>query len=228
MEQSRPSSKTISHSANSLSRRLDLYALAAGAAGVGIVALAEPAHSQIVYTPAQSRIYWNEVVPLDLNHDGQEDFLFSNVAKAGHGYKLDQLTVIPSGMNQILVLGHTTSALPAGVNVGPVASFSGDSRLMVFADAALDTSDVCRGQWKNANPRYLGLRFSIDGEAHFGWARLNAECRGYEANAVLTGYAYETVAGKAIVTGQTQETKAVSSSPEPASLGALAASLPRR
>ena len=38
----------------SLNQRVHAYALAASAAGVGVLALAQPAEAKIVYTPAHS------------------------------------------------------------------------------------------------------------------------------------------------------------------------------
>jgi hypothetical protein len=58
--------------------------------------------------------------------------------------------------------------------------------------------------------RYLGLKFQIHGKPHFGWARLSVQFRTvfhyYFFMATLTGYAYETIAGKSIKAGQTKGT----------------------
>jgi hypothetical protein len=60
------------------------------------------------------------------------------------------------------------------------------------------TSTTCGGLWLNAQHRYLGLKFVISGQIHYGWARLNvASC----CSATLTGYAYETIPNKRILTG---------------------------
>jgi hypothetical protein len=56
----------------SVHHQLSMYALAAGAAGVGILALAQPGEAKIVYTAAHTPI--RAVVNLDLNHDGLPDF----------------------------------------------------------------------------------------------------------------------------------------------------------
>ena len=61
-------------------RRLNSYALAATAAGVGAIALSRPAEAKIVYTP--SHLVMSTSNPqhwwlLDLNHDGVSDFSFS-------------------------------------------------------------------------------------------------------------------------------------------------------
>lgn len=52
------------------------------------------------------------------------------------------------------------------------------------------------------------MQFLINGEVHFGWARLTvlADKKHEEVTATLTGYAYETIAGRPIKAGQTHGT----------------------
>lgn len=92
------------------------------------------------------------------------------------------------------------------------------------------------GHWANSGKgvrsRYLGLKFMIKGEMHYGWARFNVSFPHQTVCAVLTGYAYETIAHKAIVAGKTkgpdnvsvEESEATLTVPtrKPASLGMLA------
>ena len=62
---------------DSIQRHLNMYAVAASAAGVGMIALAQPAEAKIVYTPANVQIGSNTVrLNLDLNNDGITDFEF--------------------------------------------------------------------------------------------------------------------------------------------------------
>jgi hypothetical protein len=80
------------------------------------------------------------------------------------------------------------------------------------------------------------LKFTIKGKTHFGWARLNLTFTSkHLIDAVLTGYAYETIPGKAIVAGQTKGPDDSSIAPtaslavparEPATLGKLALGAP--
>jgi hypothetical protein len=75
-----------------------------------------------------------------------------------------------------------------------------------------ETSSGIYGQWANGGKgvkyRYLGLLFIIKGKVHFGWARLNVFfSKGRVVglfSGTLTGYAYETIPGKAIITGRTK------------------------
>jgi hypothetical protein len=59
------------------------------------------------------------------------------------------------------------------------------------------------GKWLGNNPeRFLGVRFLIDGIIHYGWVRLTITSGPDKSVAgTITGYAYETIAGKTIKAG---------------------------
>jgi hypothetical protein len=61
---------------NNLNRQLGLYSLAAAAAGVSMLALAQPAAGEVVIT--RKTIPIGSLVYLDMNHDGVADFTFYN------------------------------------------------------------------------------------------------------------------------------------------------------
>jgi len=84
-----------------------------------------------------------------------------------------------------------------------------------------ELNSVCNGPWSGGT-RYLGLEFSISGEVHFGWARLNVSCKELHVFASLTGYAYETIPNKPIIAGQTKGTDQKSSAGPDANLTAPA------
>ena len=81
------SARTPSQLSESLHKWLNAYALAASAAGVGV--LAQPAEAKIVYTPAHRLISVGQVAKLDLNHDGIADFRISNTYGAQGGELVD-------------------------------------------------------------------------------------------------------------------------------------------
>jgi hypothetical protein len=64
----------------------------------------------------------------------------------------------------------------------------------------------CHGSWNDVKNRYLGLRFNLKQKTHYGWARLNISCnpKNRRITALLTGYPYETIPNKPIVTGKTK------------------------
>jgi hypothetical protein len=228
-----------------LQQRLNSYALAASAAGVGVLAVTQPAAAKIIYTAAHAVITRNHAIALDLNHDGKKDFTFQETFITTTSVDEDHsliLSVLPARQkNEIWGKAQQASALRAGVQVGPKGKFSVSKKTMAvdyYADGT-GGSGTCAGQWNNLKNRYLGLKFIINGTTHFGWARLNVTCtttyENHEVTGVLTGYAYETTPNKPIITGKTQDPDdddqpAPASlkihTSEPATLGALALGAP--
>ena len=77
----KPSSRpprTPSKLSDLANHRLNMYVLAASAAGVGIIALTPPLEAKIVFTKAHHPIPRNTTYNLDLNHDRITDFTISN------------------------------------------------------------------------------------------------------------------------------------------------------
>ena len=87
----------------SVREQLNAYALAATAAGVGMLALAQPAEGKIVYTEAQ--IDCSKLCHLDVNNDGRPDFILSNGPGSGTS------------------CGYTTALLVSGASFGESHSY---------------------------------------------------------------------------------------------------------
>ena len=80
----KPLTRPATNLAANINQRLLGYATAATAAGVGVLALAQPAEAKIVYTPVNIPITLNgPAVQVDLNHDGIIDFSFINFSGSG-------------------------------------------------------------------------------------------------------------------------------------------------
>jgi hypothetical protein len=222
----------------SVLRRLDLYALAASAAGIGMAA--QPVEAKIVYTAAHVPIV--DIVNVDLNHDGIVD-LKLNLFQYGAEAFLDATSL---GQNRIWGSGRFASHLLAGVRIKPnqekfaKGAYCGSSNTVRTCKGLASFFDFSGffssgGPWAKHRNGYLGAQFYIQGKVHFGWARLQRTNRSDQW--VLTGYAYETVAGKPIVTGQKKGPGEISVSQtnpaerrapasQPATLGMLALGAP--
>jgi hypothetical protein len=96
VKHSRRSSRVLSSLSDSVHLRLNMYALAASAAGVGALALARPSEAEIVYRPAQVTIRINKTIPLDLNHDGKTDFRLPNVWGTAEATGVGALNALPA------------------------------------------------------------------------------------------------------------------------------------
>jgi hypothetical protein len=183
------------------------------AVGLSSLGVTPTMNAEIVYTPTDqvmfcdfrtcsSRLY------LDLNNDGQVDFnirlrfgtSFSSFRATEFGF------VLASGngvSNRVMVTSKLVyeSALPPGAAIGSRGRFEPGTPIMATcADFFSRGSYFSGGPWGNATNRYLGLRFSIDGEIHYGWARLSVTS-GCVYKVTLMGYAYETVPNRQIDAG---------------------------
>jgi len=183
---------------------LDSYALVAQAAGVGLLALATPAEGKIIYTPAHQSIARHGSFKIDLNHDGVTDFTLQNKYSKNTSTLVSGLSVIPAAGNG--AEGWTgyqrfAFAVKAGAPIGPEQYFPGQQMASINAGPG---ATYYVGSWVNVKSRYIGLQFKINGEFHYGWARLSVQVQKYSTTGTLTGYAYETIPGKAIIAGATK------------------------
>jgi hypothetical protein len=230
--QSRHHRKTAYVSA-ALDRHLAAYALAAGAAGVSIVALGQaPPEETIVYTPANLGFIGNRSyqppINIDLNHDGITDI---TIWASGSGFSLGTLNssyyqgvagwTAPEGN------GVAFRPLTKGVEIGPTRSFQ-DAGLLLKSEHVhrghRTNENGCEGNFKNVTSAYLGVRFSISGATHYGWIQISTSC-GFGSGFVegtITGYAYNTAANAPLNAGQTQPDKGANQKPAiPGSLALL-------
>jgi hypothetical protein len=214
--------------AQHLDQRLAAYAVAASAAGVGVLALAPQSEAKIIYKNIHHVIGRNASYALDLNHDGKTDFTIQNV-EGGGTCTSDQcnpffakMTAHPAAGNGAagFVIAYAPWAfdLKPGARVGPSQYFRGSMLATAMGYPASKSSN--NGSWVNVKDRYLGLKFKIDGKIHYGWARLSVKVQNSSITATLTGYAYETIPNKPIIAGETtgQDVAII----KPAGLGDLA------
>jgi hypothetical protein len=162
---------------DSVHPQLNMYAIAATAAGAGVLALTQPGEAKIVYTPIAVALPPNS--NFDLNS-------FLSMAPLLTLKNTRFVTGYPSCSCDLFAIGDVAhysvtyssrnyifaNALASGARIGPRLRF-GQSRAglaNVFASAKNEGS---RGQWRNVTKRYLGIRFQVNGQFHYGWARLN-------------------------------------------------------
>jgi hypothetical protein len=234
-----PLPRKTANLSQSIHQQLNMYALAAGAAGVSVLALSPPGEAKIVYTPANKKITLNHTISLDLNHDGVADFAVGvyTFHQGGSGRQVTYTSMYVWGLtpsNAVVANAKNfAAALHAGNLVGPRKRFGAGKLTMAVRFSSFTTRHSTRwsrGPWLHLSRGYLGLKFKVKGEIHYGWARFTGTS--YNGG-TLTGYAYETVPGKAIIAGATkgsddaEPTAALSShTPEPVTLGALALGAP--
>ena len=194
----------------SLQRKLSLYALAAGAAGVELLALSQPAEGEVVYTPAHEIVGRNQSFGIDLNHDGIMDFTIENEFRDIYGYEVARLQLVANAGGAAVRSNYvdTAAVLPKGALIGPRKSFRSGFQIMADRFYLLDGGTYSYGNWVGASDQYLGFRFKIDGQIHYGWARMTTAMSGWKIFAKVSGYAYETEADTPIAAGDTGNAEA--------------------
>lgn len=201
-----------------LAKRLLAYATVASA---GAAAFASHAQAEVVYTPTHNNI--NQDYTIDLNHDGIGDFHIHSYYLSGIG-DFDVHPMIP--INKVAAVENGCLRAPAaaplrkGVVIGPGLTFDGNATCMAVMD-----SWYSFGPWIAKKDRYLGFEFYIQGQKHYGWARLSMQgffC--FECIGRIFGYAYETIPNKPIIAGDEGHT--TKAAVEPVTLGALALGAP--
>jgi hypothetical protein len=228
MNRSSKGPRTRQRLSESFMSKVNAYALAAGAAGVAVVALAQPSEAEIIYTPANETIPRNRHLSLDMNHDGTPDVGFFFYIFAYHSFR-DTLNVGALGDGGVIAgAAGYASPLFKGFGVGAGRVFAAGSQRMERS-SGIDYEFYHRriyGPWANQINRYLGVAFIIDGATHYGWIRLSVTIAQYEPmTATVTGYAYETVANQSIHAGQLSDEASAPAESAPLakpSLGVLA------
>jgi hypothetical protein len=218
-------SRSVSASANpstpsKIDHRMKLYSAAAIAAGVGALALAPHVEAEVVITRKTIPIPVNSYffpppkpVLISLNNDGVNDFSFSLYSFAYHSTR-QSLDVRP--LEGGAVVGKTpepgaqssASVLFRGAKIGPSAHFSSKGDCNIEAENKWVNSSNSTtgfntiGNWgKNPSNTYLGVKFLIDGETHYGWVRLTVGSGPSGLSGTITAYAYETEPNKQILAG---------------------------
>jgi hypothetical protein len=215
-----------------LEKNLFAYATAATA---GLAALAPQAYAEIVYTPSNTPMVVNGanhglgLTQLDLNNDGTPDFAFglsSTIRFTSIGYTSRfkfVFRVAPDQAGNQVVQGQqagTAAAIAAGRKIGPQQKFGPNGYLVhQVYNISSKSKDLSSGSWRNVEFAYVGLKVMIDGQVHYGWARIKFPYPyGYDYPSVY-GYAYESIPNQPIVAGQTSGTYEASASRQSPAVG---------
>jgi hypothetical protein len=183
--------------------------MAAAAAGVGVLALAHPAEAEVVIT--HKVISVNGTVSIDINNDGIADFQFGTGSSV-NGYQFFAIANVTPLANGGVVGGPSpyfprsyAAVLKRDVKIGRFAHFV-SNRYAIIERFSSSCKTYCgyeyRGNW-GGDPQnsYLGVKFLIDGEIHYGWVRLKVI---FPTDVAIESYAYETVADTPICAREVQ------------------------
>lgn len=191
-----------------LKKRLQAYSLTAGSivAGLG-------SQAQILYTdvePDTTIDLFNALYELDLNNDNINDFELQAISQAYSYYSYvssaQAVNVTPLMSNSVAgySYGSYPYALLTGDNIGPNLSFSSYSYNLLngffFYSGPYGSYYFPLGNWPTNQDRYLGLKLILNGNTHYGWARISVLG---PSSMILRDYAVELTPDAPIMAGDT-------------------------
>jgi hypothetical protein len=179
---------------SSLGQKLKTYSLAAGA----LAMVPDTADANIIYTdenPDFSGAVGSQYF-LDLNNDGTDEFRIWHNGSSN-------LYISPlASTAEVLGSGGSTFTYPFALSSGNMISagagtffnngFSGGFQSLNYGSCSF-------GNWCSVTDRYIGVRFDIGGNTHYGWVRLDVNNNG--AVWTVKDYAYDDVVGNPIAAG---------------------------
>jgi len=216
--------KALAELPEPLQRRLNAYALAAGAAGVAALACAQPAEGALVCKTLSIEIAGNYSV--SLNPAGQALPPFQ-VAQTTYSYgstfgqfwwNRGFLDPNSKAANVLLASNGYAANLPPGGLIGPGGKFGkGGSYGLLFSYGKGPRSSGKYGGGTKRKHRgnlnfgqsenYFGFKFSQGGKVHYGWVRVYATfshqhyALGIRTISHLDEYGYENTPNTAIAAG---------------------------
>lgn len=206
--------------------KLKLYSLTAGAVAAGTSGQSQVMYTNVDPDTLTSGV--NNSYDLDLNNDNVVDFSLSIIESTTSSYftwssgffnytnMQKGIQIDPVSGNE--VLGFWAQALDSGMVVQNAqygwSGYGGNAianEVQYFSSYQFTTyygstySGTNSGTWAGGNfvaaqDKYLGLRVNINGNLHYGWARLDVLS---DTSFVIKDYAIEMTANKFIITGDT-------------------------
>ncbi|HEU4717861.1 MAG TPA: T9SS type A sorting domain-containing protein [Bacteroidia bacterium] len=197
----------------STSSKLKSYTALAGS----MTAVAITAHGQIIYTDINPDTIVHDSITYDLDMDNNAtpELQFKvGVSTTPPNYPFVYASVVlnsPS-TNAIISSVQGNYAYPMRFNSGDTIQPSSPS----WVDYATHPSQylgsvygsALYGNFRGQGDKFMGVRFDIGGQNHYGWVRLYVSAGA--DTIIIRDYAYEAIADSAIIAGQTSSPLGIS------------------
>ncbi len=204
--------------------------LARFSAVAGAVLASSAVNSQIVYTNVDPDIIIDTAsgqYNLDFNADAMIDVTlnvmnvmeFTSISTSTSAVYAGSLAVVTPGIGAGVVsaiLGSSSSSYVTAMNngdlIGTAAVFGGSSMAALAVDITITSSSssyqISNGAFLGVTDKFLGVKFLIGTNTHYGWARLDVSANADTIR--LKDYAYNVAADSPILAGQTLGLDAIS------------------
>lgn len=159
----------------------------------------------------------DDLFELDMDDNGVVDFVFRAGTASGGYWTFASIFGMFSSISagnvnnqEIATIGTLYSlpyavALSNGYAVNEDGSFLANTSSSNYAILASNFSGGLYGNFGDAGPNFIGLKFDADGDTHYGWIRVNVEFAS-PLTATILDYGYNPDADTEATTGDTTNT----------------------
>jgi hypothetical protein len=172
-------------------------------------------YSQIIHFSVQKFISGSDVYSIDLDNNGVIDFVFDKESRYINNLFRHKMYGI--GLNGSFVVGskftvasiyeypdisyvNLLAKLSSTYVICPDNYFKKNGLLFNIWEQQCSKPFSCffnySGYWGGSSFAFLGIKFNIEGNSHYGWMRLNADRNG--RGIYIKDYAYETTPDKCV------------------------------
>ncbi|MEQ8472811.1 MAG: hypothetical protein RIC35_16585 [Marinoscillum sp.] len=142
---------------------------------------------------------------IDFDQDSEPDFVFSVGLEYSGGAEHTKFLAKSIRDSKILLLESSAVAYLSNKEIGANVTLSNvvwniNSGELLVKTRHESSETNWSGSWQANTEGYLGVSFKINGEYHYGWIKLLADIEHEEI--LVQEYAYNTVPGASIMTGQ--------------------------
>jgi hypothetical protein len=203
------SMKKIDKKHSKLASKLASYSAATGA----FLAVGTVAQGQVVYTDETPDIYMTGIGPnyhgIDMNTDMTDEFTINqSINFSSYVYTTYSGSVYTSSWTYSYVgiskvnptdgmmgeYSYKANGLDSGSVVDAADGF-------ILENYSYNIGSNSWGNFEGQGDKYVGVKFDISGETHYGWILINVDS--YNSGVTIKGYGYESQAGVGIHAGDT-------------------------
>jgi hypothetical protein len=136
---------------------------------------------------------------LDIDMDGDTEYLFTTVLTADATGDLRQFVVSPARENQVFEIARRVGVLESGQEIAPGNPFDKNVQPMAVKRIT-NTATSWSGDWKDVSNKYIGIRFKIrDKGYYYGWIRVSFDKE--TERIVIHDFAYKIAENSGIKAG---------------------------
>lgn len=141
----------------------------------------------------------NKSFNLDIDQDGDSEFLFTTTLVADDLGDQLQFVIYPARANQVFEIAGRVGVLDNDQQIAPGNPFDKNVQPMVIKRITNSTISWS-GDWQDANSKFIGMRFKLgDKGYYYGWIRVSFDLTTEQFT--LHDFAYRTTVDTEIMAG---------------------------